>query len=54
MLKSVPWDVWIAFGLAVAIALVALFDWGPPIFIAIFLGLCTYIAVQTFGSQRDR
>jgi hypothetical protein len=54
VLKSVPWDIWIALALAVVVALVAVFDWGPAIFIAISLALCTYIAIQTFGSERDR
>ncbi|HEX3338732.1 MAG TPA: hypothetical protein VHT68_06100 [Pseudolabrys sp.] len=54
MLKSIPWDVWLAAAMAVAVALAALFDWGPAIVIAIYLGLCAYIAVQTFGSERDK
>lgn len=54
MLKSIPWDVWIAAGLAVVVVLAAFFDAGPAIFIFIFLGLCVYVAVQTFGSKRDR
>ena len=49
MLKSVPWDVWIATLLALAVGLVAFFDWGPAVFIAIYLALCAYIAIQTFG-----
>ncbi len=54
MFRSVPWDVWAAAALAVAVALAAVLDPGPAIFIAIYLGLCAYIAVQTFGSERDR
>jgi hypothetical protein len=54
MLKSIPRDVWIATAIAVAVALAAFFDPGPAIFIFIYLGLCAYIAVQTFGSERDR
>jgi len=54
MLKSIPWDVWSAAGLAVVVVLAAFFDAGPEIFIFIFLGLCVYVAVQTFGSKRDR
>ena len=54
ILKSIPWDVWSAAGLAVVVVLAAFFDAGPEIFIFIFLGLCVYVAVQTFGSKRDR
>jgi len=53
MHKSVPWDVRIAALLTVAVGLVAVFDWGPAIFIAIYIGLCVYVAVQTFGSGHD-
>jgi hypothetical protein len=51
MFRSVPWDVWAAAALAVAVALTAFFDPAPAIFIAIYLGLCAYIAVQTFGPR---
>jgi hypothetical protein len=53
MLKSIPWDVWVAAAIAAAIALAAFFQLGPAIFVIIFLGLCAYVAVQTFGSGRD-
>jgi len=43
MLKSIPWDVWVA----------AFFQLGLAIFIIIYLGLFAYVAVQTFGSGRD-
>jgi hypothetical protein len=52
MLKSIPWDVWVAAAIAAAIALGAFFQLGLTIFI-IYLGLCAYVAVQTFGSGRD-
>ena len=54
MLRSIPWDVWVAAAIAAAVALVAFFDLGPAIFIFLFLGLCAYIAVQTFGNERHR
>ena len=54
MLRSIPWDVWVAAAIAAAVALIAFFDVGPAIFIFLFLGLCAYIAVQTFGNERDR
>jgi hypothetical protein len=53
MLKPIPWDVWVAAALAVAVALATFFDPGPAMFLAIYLGLCAYIAVQTFGNERD-
>ena len=54
MLRSIPWAVWVAAAIAAAVALVAFFDVVPAIFIFLFLGLCAYIAVQTFGNERDR
>ena len=54
MLRSIPWDVWVAVAIAAAIGLAAFFDPGPAIFIFIYLGLCAYIAFQTFGSERDK
>jgi hypothetical protein len=54
MLRSIPWDVWVAAAIAAVVALAAFFDLSPAIFIFIFLGLCAYIAVQTFGSERDK
>jgi hypothetical protein len=53
MLKLIPWDVWLAAALAFAVALAAYFDAGPAVLILVYLGLCAYIAVQTFGSKRD-
>jgi hypothetical protein len=50
MLKSIPWDVWVAAAMAAAIALAAFFQFGLAIFIIIYLGLFAYVAVQTFGS----
>jgi len=54
MLRSIPWDVWVVAAIAAVVALAAFFDLSPAIFIFIFLGLCAYIAVQTFGSERDK
>jgi hypothetical protein len=50
MLKSIPWDVWVAAVIATAIALAAFFHLGLAIFVIIYLGLCAYVAVQTFGA----
>ncbi len=54
MLKSIPWDVWVAAAVAAAIALAAFLHLGQAIFVIIYLGLCAYVAVQTFGSGRDK
>ncbi len=54
MLRSIPWDVWVATAIAAVVTLAAFFDLSPAIFIFIFLGLCAYIAVETFGSERNR
>ena len=54
MLRSIPWDVWVAAAIAAVVALAAFFDLSPAIFIFIFLGLCAYIAIETFASERDR
>jgi hypothetical protein len=53
MFRLIPWDVWIAATLAAVVAAVAFFDPGPAVFIALYLGLCAYVTVQTFGSERD-
>jgi hypothetical protein len=53
MLRSIPWDVWAGAAIAVAVALVTIFEPAPGVFIVIYLGLCAYIAAQTFGSERD-
>lgn len=54
MLRSIPWDIWVAAELAAGVALAAFFDPTPAIFIFIYFGLCAYVAIQTFGSERDR
>ena len=53
MFRSIPWDVWIAATLAATVSVVAVFDPGPAVFIVLYLGLCAYITVQAFGSERD-
>jgi hypothetical protein len=53
-LRTIPWDVWLAAVMAVAVAIVTFSDSAPAIFTIIYLGLCAYIAVQTFGSERER
>ena len=53
MLRSIPWDVWAAAAIAVVVGIAAIFDPTSAIFIVIFLGLCAYIAAQTFGSDSN-
>ena len=43
MLKSIPWDVWVAAAMAAAIAFTAFFHLGLAIFVIIYLGLCAYV-----------
>ena len=52
LLRSIPWDVWVAAAMAVAVALVAVFDPVPAFFIFACLVLCVYIATKAFGSER--
>jgi len=49
MLKSIPWNVWVAAAMAVAIALAAFFHLGLAIFVIIYLGRCADVTVKTFG-----
>jgi hypothetical protein len=49
MVKFIPWDIWVAAALALAVALAGVFGPIPVAFIAIFLGLCTYVVVQTIN-----
>ena len=49
MLRLIPRDVWVAAALAVAVCLAEFFDPAPTVFIAIYLGLCAYIVVETFS-----
>lgn len=51
MLRSIPLDVWAAAALAVAIALAAIFDPIPAIFVAACLAAFAYVAVEAFGGK---
>ncbi|HEY7228990.1 MAG TPA: hypothetical protein VH558_01330 [Pseudolabrys sp.] len=51
MLRLIPWDVWIAAALAVGVTLAAIFDPAPVIFIAVYLGLCAYIILETVSGE---
>lgn len=51
MLKFLPWDIWAAAALAAAVALAAIFEPAPVIFILVYLGLCAYIVVETFSDE---
>ena len=55
MVRSIPWDVWVAGAIAALVVLASFFDLSPAIFIFTFLVLCGYyIVVQTLGSDRDK
>jgi len=51
MLKILPWDIWAAVALAIAVGLAAIFDPAPVVFVVIYLGLCAYVIVKTFNSE---
>ena len=51
MLKLLPWDIWAAAALAVAVSLAAIFDPAPAVFIVIYLGLCAFIVVETINGE---
>ncbi|HUL89133.1 MAG TPA: hypothetical protein VLU23_13270 [Pseudolabrys sp.] len=49
MLALIPWDVWAAIVLAIAVALVAIFGPSAATFVAIYVSMCVYIVIETFG-----
>ena len=51
MIKFIPWDIWAAVALAIAVGLAAIFKAAPAVFVVIYLGLCAYIIVETFNSE---
>jgi len=51
MLRLIPLDVWAATALAVAIALIAIFDPIPAIFVSVSLGVLAYVVVEAFGDK---
>ena len=51
MVKLIPWDIWVAAALAIAVALAGVFGPAPVAFIMIFLGLCAYVVVQTIKGE---
>ncbi|HEY6700510.1 MAG TPA: hypothetical protein VI137_06775 [Pseudolabrys sp.] len=53
MPRLIPWDVWVAAAIAVALGLAAIFDLSSSIFIVIYIGLCAYIAAQTIGNELE-
>ena len=42
MLRSIPWDVWVAAAIAAAVALVAFFDVGPAIYFSLPWPVCLH------------
>ena len=51
-LKVVPWDVWVASSIAVAL-IIAISGFGLPIFSAIYFSLCVYITLETIAQEFD-
>ncbi len=51
MLRSIPWDVWVAAALAVAVALVAVFETAAGAFMVMYGLLLAYIAVQIISDE---
>jgi apolipoprotein N-acyltransferase len=51
MIKIIPWDIWAAAALALAVALAGIFGPIPVAFIVIFLGLCVYVVVQAIKGE---
>jgi hypothetical protein len=51
MVKLIPWDIWVAGALAIAVALAGIFGPAPVAVIVIFLGLCAYVVAQTIKGE---
>jgi hypothetical protein len=51
MLALIPWDVWAAVMLAIVIGLVGVFGPSVAAFIAIYVSMCVYIVIETFGAD---
>jgi len=51
MLALIPWDVWAAVVLIIVVALVAIFGPSTTTFVAIYVSMCVYIAIETFGAD---
>lgn len=52
MHRLVPWDVWLAVALAIAVAIVGVFGAGLPLLAAMFFALCGYVVIEAFSSER--
>ena len=51
MLKSIPVDVWVATAIALADLIVGLCGLGPTLFVAMYIAVCGYVFVETFGDE---
>ena len=51
MLKSIPVDVWVATAIAIADTIAWRHDLGPTLFVAMYVTVCGYVLVETFGDQ---
>ena len=51
MRRLIPWDVWVAAAMAVAIAFFAIFDPAPAIFAGAGFAFGAYMVVEMFDSE---
>ena len=51
MIKFIPWDIWAAAVLALAVALAGVFGPIPVAFTVIFIGLCAYVVLQAIKGE---
>ncbi len=51
MLKTIPWDVWLAAALAAVVILAALFEPTSAAFIVVYIFLCAYIVVKIISDE---
>jgi hypothetical protein len=51
MIKLIPWDIWAAAALAVIVLLAAILGPTPAVFLAVCLGLCAYVVIETIKDE---
>ena len=51
MLKSIPADVLVATAIAIADIVAGLCGLGPTLFAAMYVAVCGYVLVETFGDE---
>jgi len=53
LLRMIPWDVWVAAAMAVAVVVIAVFEAVPTFFVIAGLAICVYVTTRAFGDKRD-